>query len=266
VEERWRRSLAAFYDELGVDGASAAAGPARAPFSDDMADALEPFRPPVVSFHFGLPAPALLARVRGWGSRVVSSATTVEEARWLEAHGADVVIAQGVEAGGHRGTFLAGGDAQLPTLELLRAVRGAVSVPVVAAGGIADAAGVRAAMAAGAAGVQVGTAFLLAPEAATTALHRAALAAERRETAITNVFTGRPARGIVNRLVREVGPRSPLAPPFPLAAAAVAPLRAAAERMGSSDFSPLWCGEFAGRYRALPAAQLTRELGAAALG
>jgi nitronate monooxygenase len=176
-----------------------------------------------------------------------------------------VVIAQGLEAGGHRGTFLGAEAGQLPTLELLRAVAAAVRLPVVAAGGIADAEGVRRAMALGAAGVQVGTGFLLAPEAATTAVHRAALGAQRRETAITNVFTGRPARSIVNRLVREAGPLSPLAPPFPLAAAAVAPLRAAAERQGSGDFSPLWCGEYAGRYRSLPAAQLTRELGAAAL-
>jgi nitronate monooxygenase len=136
-----------------------------------------------------------------------------------------------------------------------------VKVPVIAAGGIATARGVAAVMALGAAGAQVGTAYLLCPEAATSRIHRAALKSEAaRHTAVTNVFTGRPARGIVNRIVREVGPLSPAAPLFPQATSALAPLRARAESQGSGDFSPLWCGQDAGGCREIDAAVLTREL------
>ena len=265
-EAAWRRVLAPYYREFGVDENSIPSGPGRAPFTGEAADVVEPFRPAVMSFHFGLPAPELLARVKGWGTKVFSSATTVEEARWLEAHGVDAVIAQGVEAGGHRGMFLTDDVAtQIGTFALLPQVVSAVRVPVIAAGGIADARGVRAALALGAAGVQVGTAYLLCPEATTSAMHRAALKSDRsRVTALTNVFTGRPSRGIVNRMVREVGPLSTAAPEFPLATAGVAPLRAAAEAKGSGDFSPLWSGQNATGCREIPAAQLTRELGQAA--
>ncbi|MBC8055394.1 MAG: nitronate monooxygenase, partial [Rhizobiales bacterium] len=205
-EAVWRAALAPYYAEFGIDPGGIAAGPGRAPFTDEAADVLEPFRPPVVSFHFGLPAPALLARVRGWGGKVISSATTVAEARWLEAQGVDAVIAQGLEAGGHRGIFL-GDDlsTQLGTFALLPQIVAAVRVPVIAAGGIADAKGVAAAMTLGASAAQVGTAYLLCPEATTGPLHRAALKSEAaRHTALTNLFTGRPARGIVNRIMKEL--------------------------------------------------------------
>src|SRR5207302_6134531 len=197
------------------------------------------------SFHFGLPSEDLLVRVRGWGARILSSATTVEEARWLEARGVDAVIAQGVEAGGHRGMFLSDDpNTQVGTFALVPQIVQAVSVPVIAAGGISDAKGVAAAMALGAAGVEMGTAFLLCREATTSAVHRAALKGEAaRYTALTNVFTGRPARGIVNRVVREVGPISAAAPAFPLATGALAPLRAKAESQKSGEFSPLWAGQ-----------------------
>jgi nitronate monooxygenase len=229
-----------------------------------MADALAEFRPAVVSFHFGLPSDELLARVRGWGARILSSATTVAEARWLEARGVDAIIAQGVEAGGHRGMFLSGDPAtQVGTLALVPQIVDAVKVPVIAAGGVADARGVAAVIALGASGVQVGTAYLLCPEATTSALHRAALRSDAaRTTALTNVFTGRPARSIVNRLVREIGPLSDGAPAFPLATAAIAPLRARAESRGSSDFSPLWAGQNASACRDVPAAVVTRDLAA----
>jgi len=259
-ESQWREALAPFYAEHGIDAAAIPAGPGRAPFTGEAADALEPFRPAVVSFHFGLPSPELVARVKGWGSKVMASATTVEEARWLEARGVDVVIAQGLEAGGHRGIFLSADlTTQLGTFALLPQVAKAVRVPVVAAGGIADAAGVRAAMALGASGVQAGTAFLLCPEATTSAIHRAALKGEGH-TALTNVFTGRPARGIVNRVIREAGPISERAPAFPLAGAAIAPLRAKAEAAGSGDFSPLWSGENRSGCREVPAVEIVREL------
>lgn len=263
-EAAWRASLAPYYSEFGIDADAIPAGPGRRPFDDEAAEVLAEFRPEVVSFHFGLPSPGLLARVRACGARVLSSATTVAEALWLEAHGVDAVIAQGLEAGGHRGMFLSDDlTTQVGTLALIPQVVRAVGVPVIAAGGIADARGVAAALALGAAGVQVGTAYLLCPEATTGPVHRAALRSEAaRHTAVTNVFTGRPARGIANRLIREHGPMSPLAPAFPLATGAVAPLRAEDERRGSGDFSPLWAGQNAIGCREVPAAELTRELAA----
>lgn len=262
AEARWREALRPFYDEAGIDPASVPAGPGRVPFSHAVADVVEPFAPPVVSFHFGLPAPDLLARVKSWGSKILSSATTVEEALWLEAHGVDAVIAQGLEAGGHRGMFLTAElGTQIGTFALLPQVVAAVKVPVVAAGGIADAAGVRAAMALGASGVQVGTAFLCCPEASTSALHRTALMSDAaHHTELTTLFSGRPARGIVNRLMRTLGPLNTAAPAFPLATAAVAPLRAHFEALGRTDCTPLWSGQNASGCRAAPAAELLAEL------
>lgn len=261
-EAAWHAELASYYQELGLDGSAVTRGGGRAPFNAEMAEVLEAFRPPVVSFHFGLPSAELLNRVRSWGARVLSSATTVEEALWLEARGVDAIIAQGFEAGGHRGMFLSDDlTTQVGTLALLPQIVSAVKLPVIAAGGIADARGVVAALALGAAGVQVGTAYLLCPEATTSAVHRAALKSQAaRHTALTNVFSGRPARGIVNRIIRELGPISAAAPAFPLAAPALAPLRARAESQGSGDFSPLWSGQNASGCREIPAVQLTREL------
>jgi nitronate monooxygenase len=261
-EAAWLTALRPYYDELGIDITTVTGAPPRMAFSHEAADVLSAVRPPVVSFHFGLPSADLLQRVKSWGAKIISSATTVDEARWLEARGVDAIIAQGVEAGGHRGIFLSNDvTTQVGTFALVPQIVRAVNVPVIAAGGIADAAGVAAAMALGAAGVQVGTAYLLCPEATTTRVHRAALASDAaRHTALTNVFTGRPARSIVNRLMREIGPLSPVAPQFPLAAAAILPLRAKAESQGSGEFSPLWAGQNASGCRAIPAADLTRAL------
>lgn len=263
-EAAWRAVLAPYYNEFEIDPDNIPAGAGRLPFRAEAADVLSDFKPAVVSFHFGLPSAELLARVRAWRPKILSSATTVEEARWLEAHGVDVIIAQGLEAGGHRGIFLADDlTSQVGTFALLPQIVRAVRVPVVAAGGIADARGVAAAMALGAAGVQIGTAYLLCPEATTSAVHRAALKSEAaRNTALTNLFTGRPARGIVNRIMKELGPINTAAPAFPLATAAIAPLRARAESRGSGDFSPMWAGQNASGCKEIPAAQLTRELAA----
>ncbi|MDP9878514.1 nitronate monooxygenase [Variovorax boronicumulans] len=260
-EAVWRGALAPYYAEFGIDPAAIPNGPGRNPFSAEVADLLAEFKPPVVSFHFGLPPEPLLAKVRGWGAKVLVSATTVDEALWLEAKGVDAVIAQGLEAGGHRGHFLSHDlTKQLGTFALLPQLVRALKVPVIAAGGIADADGVAAAMALGAAGVQVGTAYLLTPEAMTSALHRAALKSEAaRHTALTNLFTGRPARGIVNRVMRELGPIGP-APEFPLATSGIAPLRAKAEAQGSGDFSPLWSGQNATGCREVSSAEVTRAL------
>lgn len=265
-EARWRAALAPLCAEAGLPAPEGAAVAARAPFDAAVADLVEPFRPPVVSFHFGLPSPGLLERVKSWGSKVLSSATTVDEALWLQEHGADAIIAQGLEAGGHRGIFL-GDDLtnQLGTFALLPRVVRAVDLPVIAAGGIVDAAGVAAARALGASAVQVGTAYLLCPEARTSALHRAALQSPQPlHTALTNVFTGRPARGIVNRAMRTLGEAggciSSQAPAFPLAATHLAPLRTWAESLGRDDFTPLWAGQSYPFARAMPAAELTLAL------
>lgn len=258
----WRALLAPYYAEFGIDPDAAAAGPQRKPFDHDACDAIEPFRPEVVSFHFGLPAPDLLARVRGWGAQVWSSATTPDEARWLEAHGVDAVIAQGIEAGGHRGHFLREDlVGQPPTFELVPQVVANVRVPVIAAGGIADAHGVATALRLGAVAVQCGTAYLLCPEATTSPVHRAALRSDAaRETAITNLFSGRPARGIVNRLMRELGAMRAGIPAFPLAAAGVTLLRTWAEKHGKGDFSPLWAGMHVGACSDRSAGEICREL------
>lgn len=261
-DARWRTLLAGYYREFGVAPPGGDLGGARLPFERESAVIVEEARPAVVSFHFGLPHPDLLDVVKRTGAKVLSSATTVAEAQWLEARGVDMIVAQGVEAGGHRGMFLERDLAtQIETIKLLPQIARAVRVPVIAAGGIADARGVSAALAAGAVGVQIGTAYLLCPEAATGALHRRALKTEAiRSTAITNVLTGRPARGMVNRLMRELGPLNEAAPAFPMAAAYVAPLRAAAEAQGRDDFSTLWCGQNAGGCREVPAGELTRAL------
>jgi nitronate monooxygenase len=261
-EAAWRELLAPYFREFGVDPHEGSGGGSRAPFSAATADVLEPFKPAVVSFHFGLPCAELVARVKKWGSKVLASATTVAEAVWLERRGVDAIIAQGAEAGGHRGIFLSKDlTTQIGTFALLPQIVKAVRVPVIAAGGIADATGVAAAMSLGAAGVQLGTAYLLCPEAKTSAVHRAALKSDHAaHTALTNVFTGRPARGILNRLMAELGPISGAAPDFPLAADALAPLRKKAESIGSGDFSPLWAGQNVSGCKETSAAALTSAL------
>lgn len=264
AEARWRATLAPYYREFGIDPAAIPAGPGRLPFSADAAAILEEFKPEVVSFHFGLPGDELMQRVRRMGSRIIASATTLDEALWLRERGVDAIIAQGLEAGGHRGMFLTTDlTTQMGTFALLRQVVQAVDVPVIAAGGIADAAGVAAALALGAAGVQAGTAYLLCPESTIGPLHRAALASPAaRHTAVTNLFTGRPARGIVNRVIRELGPVNAQVPAFPLATSSMAPLRAKAEAQGLDGFTSLWSGQNATGCAAVSAAEITRRLGA----
>jgi nitronate monooxygenase len=261
-EAVWRVTLSPYYAEFGIDVNTITAGPARIPFSAEAAEVLEEFKPPVVSFHFGLPDADLVQRVKSWGAKVISSATTVAEAQWLEINGADAIIAQGLEAGGHRGMFLTDDlTTQMGTFALLPQIIAAVNLPVIVAGGIADVDGIAAALKLGAAGVQIGSAYLLCDEATTSAPHRAALkGAAASHTALTNIFTGRPARGIVNRLMRELGPMCTMAPAFPLATTAIAPLRAKAESLGSGDFSPLWCGQNSSGCREISAAALTKDL------
>lgn len=266
-EAQWRHALQPYYTEFGIDASAIIAGAGRLPFSDAIADVIAPFAPPIVSFHFGLPAPSLLARVRGWGAKVISSATTLGEARWLAAQGVDAIIAQGVEAGGHRGMFLTDDlGAQPGTRDLLHAIVNEIDLPIIAAGGIASPEDVRAMREIGAAGVQIGTLYMLTPEATTSPPHRAALKNMRpQDTALTNLFTGRPARGITNRLMRDLGAISPLAPAFPLATSALAPLRERAQALERGDFTPLWSGLHQQAPTDSDAATITRRLGQAML-
>jgi nitronate monooxygenase len=261
-EHAWREALKPYYRELGVDPNAPVPVSNRAPFDEALCAVVEEVKPRVVSFHFGLPDAALVKRVKAAGALVMGAATTVAEARWLEAHGCDVVIAQGLEAGGHRGNFLSDGvAAQVGTFALVPQVADAVKAPVIAAGGVSDARGIVAALALGAAAVQIGSAYLRCPESKVLPPHRAALKAARDDsTVVTNVMTGRPARGIVNRVMRELGPISALAPQFPLAGGALAPLHAKAQAQGSGDFSSMWAGQAAGLGRALPARELTLAL------
>lgn len=265
-EHAWRERLKPYYVELGIDPGAPVPSSNRTPFDEKFCGAVEELRPEVVSFHFGLPDAGLLQRVKAAGCLVISSATTVEEARWLEKGGCDAVIAQGAEAGGHRGMFLTEDLAtQVGTFALVPQVVDAVKVPVIAAGAITDARGIAAAFALGASGVQVGTAYMFCPESKILPPHRAALKAARDDgTAITNLMTGKPARGLINRLMREIGPVNAIAPEFPLAGGALAPLGAAAQKKGSGDFSSMWSGQAAALGREMPARELTAKLAAEA--
>jgi nitronate monooxygenase len=266
-ESAWKSRLAVYYTELGLDASVSPPTAVRAPFDKTMCEVIEELKPDIVSFHFGLPEPQLLRRVKASQCLVMSSATTVDEARWLERHGCDAIIAQGYEAGGHRGMFLTDNlSTQVGTLALVPQVVDAVNLPVIAAGGIADGRGIAAAFALGASGVQIGTAYLFTPESLISSLHRAALLSARDDqTALTNVFSGRPARGLMNRIMREVGPISDVAPVFPSAGHALAPLKAKAEASGVSDFSSLWSGQSASLGREMGASELTRQLAEEAL-
>ncbi len=269
-EAAWRQQLAPYYAELGAEP-GAGGGPARLPFDAALCALVERLRPEVLSFHFGLPDEALLARVKACGATVLSSATTVREGRWLAARGCDAVIAQGLEAGGHRGHFLSGDldvGGQPGLFALLPQLVDAVpNLPVIAAGGIGDARGIAAAFALGAAGVQLGTAYLFCPEARIAPLHRAALETAGDDSSVlTNLFSGRPARSLRNRVIDEVGAINPVAPSFPQAGAALAPLRARAEAAGDAGFQSLWSGQAAAlAARDVSAGELTRKLATEAL-
>jgi nitronate monooxygenase len=260
-EAAWRERLAPYYRELKIDPAAPVPTSNRRPFDRAVCDLVLELKPEVTSFHFGLPEPSLFERVKRAGIVTLSSATTVAEARWLEERGVDAIIAQGNEAGGHRGIFLDDDIATQPgTFALVPQVADAVKVPVIAAGAVSDARGIAAAFILGASAAQVGTAFLFCPESKISGVHRAALKSARDDgTALTNLMTGRPARGLMNRVMRDFGPISEV-PAFPLAAGALAPLRAKAEAAGSSDFTPLWSGQAAALGVEMPARALMQKL------
>jgi nitronate monooxygenase len=263
-ESAWHAALAPFYQAEGV--APPAQPPVlRKPFDAAMAEVIEAVRPEIVSFHFGLPERDLLDRIRATGARIFGNATNVMEAQFLAGAKVDAIVAQGFEAGGHAGHFLIG-HRPIGVLALVRQILKDVDLPVIAAGGIADTGAVRGAIAAGAAAVQVGTAYLRTPEATTSGVHRRRLAeAGPEDSVFTNLFSGGLARGLRNRLIEVLGPVSDVAPPFPYASAALAQLRAKAEADGRGDYSPLWAGQGVRLAGDGPAEELTARLGAAAL-
>lgn len=271
-ESIWRQTLQPYFEQYQLNPNDIAAGAIRQPFNIEALAVLKEFKPKVVSFHFGLPAADIIAELKRFGATILASATTVEEGLWLEANGADAVIAQGIEAGGHRSIFLTDDPCekipyQVGTLALLPRMVQALNIPVIAAGGIADSKAVAAVLSLGAIAAQIGTAYLLCDEAKTSALHREALKkvsnkTDQEQTAMTNVFTGRPARAIVNRLITEVGPVTNNAPMFPLAASAVSALRQQAEQAGCNDFTPMWSGQNAQGCKEISASELTRLLAA----
>jgi nitronate monooxygenase len=266
VIERWKTFLRPHYAHFGLDIDAVAPSRLRMPFDAEACAVVEEIAPAVASFHFGLPEQHFVERLKRRGIKIVSSATSVREAEWLEARGCGAIIAQGAEAGGHRAMFLeTNPNTQTGLFALLPQIVDAVRVPVIAAGGIADGRAIAAAFALGASAVQLGTAYLLCPEASISPLHRQAIQESRNhETALTNLFSGRPARGIVNRFMRESQFISDAAPPFPHAASLVAPLRAASEKARSIDYMQLWAGQAAHLAQPIPAAELTRRLAAEA--
>jgi nitronate monooxygenase len=261
-DSAWVALLKPYYDEYGVEPGEG--GPLRLPFDEGMCVVVEELRPEVVSFHFGLPAEELLHRVKATGAVVIGCATTVEEARWLEERGVDAIIAQGFEAGGHTGRFLGSDPAEAMGLfALLPQVADAVSAPVIAAGGIANGRGIAAAFVLGASAVQLGTAYLHAPETPISFVHRDRL--REGHTVFTNLLTGGLARGVRGRLIDDLGPVRAEAPPYPLASEALAPIRKAAEKHGEYGFGPMWAGQSAPLGERLGATELTRKLAADAL-
>jgi nitronate monooxygenase len=259
VTVRMQAKLAPYFKEFALG----AVPEPREPFTTFDAERLElviELRPRVVSFHFGLPAPAAVRRIKDAGSIILSSATTVAEARWLEASGVDAVIAQGYEAGGHRGSFSASpGVGMVGTMALVPQIVDAVRVPVIAAGGIADGRGLAAAFALGASGVQIGTAFLGCPEATVSPPHLARLRSATDDgTELTRAFTGRSARSLRNRFVTEMADTEPLE--FPLQGSLAGPLWQLPDEEMRADFMPLWAGQAAPLTRDLPAGQLVEKL------
>ena len=261
---RVRAKLAPYFEEFGLGAVPEPMAPFPT-FDDEQLDLVLESRPRVVSFHFGLPETSAIRRIQEAGCIILSSATTVAEARWLQANGADVIIAQGYEAGGHRGSFSGSpGAGMVGTMALVPQIVDVVRVPVVAAGGIADGRGIAAAFALGASGVQMGTAFLACPEATVPPLYRAQLQAATDEiTELTRAFTGRPARAMRNRFVTEMADTAPL--DFPLQASLTAPLSRLPDDVARAAFMPFWAGQAAPLLlSSLPARQLVEKLAAEA--
>lgn len=255
--------LAPFHAELGLPPPALpeASGPA---FADQLAAILDSGAA-VLSVTFGLLPPEATAAAKARGMMVIGTATTIEEAAMVEAAGMDAVVAQGSEAGGHRGSFAAEfSAAMIGTMALVPQVLDAVRLPVIASGGIMDGRGVAAALALGASAVQMGTAFLTCDEAGVAEAHKAAiLAARPQETRVTRAFSGRPARGIVNRFMIEIEAEDAADAilPFPLQNALTRPLRSAAAEQGRAEFLSLWAGQGLGLARRQPAAALLARLG-----
>jgi nitronate monooxygenase len=252
--------LSEVHQRLGLPPPVAPA-PTPDPFPAQLEAVLDA-RPPIFSFTFGIPDGDAMSRLKTRGIAILGTATTVEEARRLEHAGVDAIVAQGAEAGAHRGTFLDSFESSMiPTLDLVRSTTSAVSLPVIATGGLMDGRDIVSAMEAGAAAAQLGTAFLPCPESgASEAYKRAILAAKEDTTVITRAFSGRPARGIRNAFVAQIDLQKDLILPYPLQNGLTRPMRAAAAQQGVPDYLSLWAGQGVARARALPAGDLIRRL------
>ena len=259
IADRAREYFAPLYDELGIGDPPQPSAPA-VEFDEARLEALLDLRPPVVSFHFGLPPRDVMEAIRGTGMRVLASATTVAEARHLEDHGVDAVVAQGAEAGGHRGSFLVeGDDGPVGTLALVPQVVDAVDVPVIAAGGIADGRGLAAVLALGAGAAQIGTAFLPCPESGISPVYREALRDARADgTIVTRAVSGRPARALRNRLTQELSGVLP----YPAQLSLTAPLLAS--EAAGAEFQAMWSGQAAALATEAPAAEVVAAIAAGA--
>ena len=262
---RMRARLAPYFDEFGLGPVPEPTEPFP-PFDDERLELVLELRPRVVSFHFGLPHPTAVRRMKEAGCIILSSATTVAEARSLEANGADVIIAQGFDAGGHRGSFSGSpGAGMVGTMALVPQIVDAVRLPVIAAGGIADGRGLAAAFALGASGAQLGTAFLGCPEATVSPLHRAQLrSAVDDGTELTRAFTGRPARALRNRYITEMADSEPLGSRCKGALSARFG-NCRARREARAAFMPVWAGQAAALITEMPAGQLVERLAREAL-
>ena len=231
------------------------------PFPEQLEAVLDA-DPPIFSFTFGIPNADQIARVKARGIAIIGTATTVEEARLLADAGVDALAAQGAEAGAHRGTFAGPFEASMiPLVELVRGIRGAVSLPVIACGGVMDGRDLAAALRLGASAAALGTAFLVCPECGAPQAHKQAVLAAREDTSvITRAFSGRPARGLANAFIAKLAGREDIILPYPLQNILTRAMRGAAASRGDAGFLSLWAGTGAARARALPAAELVARL------
>lgn len=266
IESEWLAYLAPLFDEAGVPAPTSLEAPYLS-FNDNpaMLDMLLEEKPPIVSFHFGIPSAPTIQKLKAAGITLMATATTLPEARAIEAAGLDVIVAQGVEAGGHRGVFDPhDDDLGLTTIALTRLLTAHTDLPVIAAGGIMDGNGIRAVLELGACAAMMGTAFILCPESAADDAYRSTLSSDKAQhTRITAVASGRPARGIVNGLHNRIDtPGRPPQPAFPICYTAAKALQKAAQAQGNAEFASHWAGQGAPLARAMPAAELVRVLAA----
>lgn len=263
-EQQWLERLRPYFSEFSVEPPQHIAADYESfLLQPAMLEMLLEERPPVVSFHFGLPEQGVIDALKQAGIRLLGCATQLAEAQAIEAAGLDAIIAQGYEAGGHRGVFNPETDLQLGLLALLAQLTKHCSLPLIAAGGIMNGQAIATVQRMGASAAQLGTAFVACPESSANAAYRAVLCSEQAaRTGVTQVISGRPARGIINRMHTEIAQYSEELPAYPIAYSAAKALYAAAQRHNNNGFAPFWAGQAASLIRVMPAAELVATLSA----